>query len=88
MQAKFNQMLRDAALTLADYARLLGVTRVTIHTWSHGRASPHKLLREKNDDLMLSVNKAIKAGALPLKAVPRPKRAAVLEKVISDHQTY
>jgi DNA-binding XRE family transcriptional regulator len=88
MQDKLNTMLRNAGMSLSDYARLLGVTRVTIHSWSHGRSQPHKLLREKNEELMSAVTRATDAGELPLKGVSRSNRVEVMKTTVFRHQTH
>lgn len=85
MQAEFNHMLSSAELSASDYARLLGVSRVTIHSWCKGRANPHKLLANKNDRLWRAVSAAVDVGDLPLEGVPRRERTTKLKEVLSKH---
>lgn len=85
MQTELNSLLEEAGLSLSDYARLLGVSRVTIHSWSKGKANPHKLLANKNNKLMSAVTAAVALGDLPLLDVPRSERMSKLKGVLVRH---
>lgn len=77
------EIVRDQAkLRPADFAALVGVSRVTTSLWFNGHASPHRLLKTKVNRLLEAGQAAVQDGQLPVpEGVPRKERSAYIKKV-------
>lgn len=59
-----------ADVRAADLGRLLGVTRISVHNWLHGKSNPNKYLAAKVGKIERALQAAVAAGDLPLQNRP------------------
>jgi DNA-binding XRE family transcriptional regulator len=59
-------VLAKAGLTQDDFAKLVGVSRVSVNMWMRGKVKPHTLVHDKITKLLVSVEYAVDNGFLPL----------------------
>lgn len=76
-------VIRDVAkLRPADFATLLGVSRVTCSLWFNGHANPHRLLRAKVDRLLAAGAAAVQDAQLPVPSnIERRNRTNYIKQV-------
>lgn len=76
--------LRDAGLTDSDFARLLGVSRVTVYQWGKG-TEPHRMIRDKYKETLDAIDRATQNGALPIPERRKDERAAQLRDIVEQY---
>lgn len=59
-------VLPQAGVSAAEFAGIVGVTRVSVHNWIAGRKSPHKLVRARVSTALKVLQKLVDAKKLPL----------------------
>lgn len=62
---QLTNLLAQAKLTSSDFARIMGVSRVTIYNWLNV-GEPHKILRPKYEKITAAIKRAADAGDLPV----------------------
>lgn len=81
---ELSNLLVEGNLTRTDLARLLSVSRVTIHNWLKG-GEPHHLIASKYHKVVTALKAAIEAGDLPISARSLDKRHAELVAIVKSH---
>jgi transcriptional regulator with XRE-family HTH domain len=77
---------KDARITPNDFAKCLGVSRVTASLWFNGHNSPHHLIRKRVDEVLGAINRGIEQGDFPVPyEVPRRERFLYIQKVIKKN---
>jgi DNA-binding XRE family transcriptional regulator len=61
-----------AGLTQTELAKVLGVSRVTLNMWLHGKMKPHRLHAKDIESRMELVMRAINLNLIP----PKPRRGS------------
>ncbi len=74
--------IASAGLTQAEFAKLVGVSRVTVNTWVRGKMHPHHFISDKVDAALARLRKATRAGTLPLRGTRRSDRLALISAVV------
>ena len=59
-------ILKTANVTITDFAKIAGVSRVSVSHWVNGKMKPHKLHSNKINLLLAALAKAVEAEELPL----------------------
>lgn len=77
-------LLATAKVTNSDFARLVGVSRVTVYNWLKG-GSAHRLVVHKLRKITEAIEDATKAGALPITERGQKKRAEMLKLIVVKH---
>lgn len=77
-------LLKASGVTRSDVARVLGVSRVTVHNWSRGGAI-HKMIEKKAQALFAAIASATDAGDLPIKTRSIEARRAALTPILAMH---
>jgi DNA-binding XRE family transcriptional regulator len=80
----FSELLTRAKLTNSDFARLIGVSRVTVYNWLTD-GSPHSMIRKKFDKVVAAVQCAVDAGELPITVRRVTERKAAIVAAVSKH---
>lgn len=77
---------RDVAkLRPADFAKMLGVSRVTCSLWFNGHANPHRLLRAKVDRLLAAIAAAVQDAQLPVPpSIERQNRESYIKQAVAS----
>lgn len=72
----------DAKLTQGEFAKLLGVSRVTVNMWVMGHHRPHKIVEGRVAKSLDLLARAVSDGSLPLSPNYRPKERIVQIKTV------
>lgn len=59
-------VLKKANITISDFAKVAGVSRVSVSQWVNGRMKPHKLHQAKINTLLDAVNLGLEQGKFPI----------------------
>lgn len=59
-------ILKTADIPQGEFASMCGVSRVTVNLWINGKVSPNRFLRDKVDDLLDRIERAVNNKMLPL----------------------
>lgn len=59
-------ILKTANVTITDFAKIAGVSRVSVSHWVNGKMKPHKLHSSKINLILAAMTKAVEAEELPL----------------------
>lgn len=79
---------KDARITPNDFAKVLGVSRVTASLWFNGHNSPHHLIRKRVEETLEAIKRATDGGDFPVPyEIPRRERFLYIQKVIKRHLT-
>ena len=74
-------IIKRAGIYHREFAKLVGVSRVTVSLWVLGRQTPSPLARDKAQSVLDAIEAATTAGNLPL--VGRgPHRQKVLDQLL------
>lgn len=79
------ETLERGGLKVTEFAKILGVNRVTVSTWVNGRWNPHHLLMAKVAAMLQTVEWAVQDGTLPVpddRSVSRADRIKMLKSVL------
>ena len=77
-------VLKDTDLSQVEFAEVLGVSRVTVNLWLHGKANPHRYNTDNVYATLVALRKASDKGLLPTKpAKGRPSRVPKIKEIIS-----
>lgn len=60
--------IRRAKLTVTEFAKIAGVSRVTVSLWVNGHTTPHALHADRIKSIVRAVGQAVRAKELPLPA--------------------
>lgn len=71
-------ILGRAGLTQAQFADLVGVSRITVNTWVRKRFNPHPTLRPRVHAALKELRAQVRAGELPI-------TTNVRDAMIADH---
>lgn len=79
----------QAGLTQGELASLIGVSRVTVNNWIHGRKAPDNITNRdteaKLEKVMNKITEALDMGLLPIDpSVKREDRASEINKVFEQ----
>ncbi len=66
-------LIERAGLSQSEAARLLGVSRVSVHHWVSGRRYPHRMVQRRVALFLSLLKDAIGAGELPGALATIPK---------------
>lgn len=78
-------IVTKAGLTKQEFAKLMKVSRTTVHNWFAG-AGVHVQMSERLDKALGVITKAVDAGDLPLPyGVTRAQRATKIAEAIRKH---
>jgi transcriptional regulator with XRE-family HTH domain len=66
MEPDMFEPVRDAGITQGELAAIANVSRLTVNKWMRGKFSPHKLHKDKIDDLIFRIKLCVEKGALPV----------------------
>lgn len=77
-------LLARTRLTNSDFARLMGVSRVTVHNWLTS-GGPHKLIQRRLELTIAAIESAATAGALPIVERGLRERQKQLVQIVRDH---
>jgi transcriptional regulator with XRE-family HTH domain len=77
-------LLAQAKLTNSDFARLMGVSRVTVYNWLKD-GSPHSLIQAKYAKVVAAVQSAAEAGALPVVSRRVSDRQRLIAAAVRQH---
>jgi len=81
------QIAKDARITPNDFAKLLGVSRVTASLWFNQHNKPHHLIRKRVEETIAAITKGMEGGDFPVPyEVVRRERYLYIQKVIKKHQ--
>lgn len=76
--------VKQAKLTVQEFAAIAGVSRVTASLWLNGHKKPHMLHASKIGTIINAIELAIDKDKLPLSnTVPRLDRLVNLKKIIT-----
>ena len=59
-------VLTRAGITQAQFAELIGVSRITVNTWVRKRFTPHPTLRPRVTEALKKLREAVREGSLPV----------------------
>lgn len=76
-------IIKKAGLTTGDFAKIAGVSRVTVSLWVNGHALPHKLHSGLIDRLLHALEVEVDIGSLPLQGVARDERLQAIRKILT-----
>lgn len=77
---------KEARITPNDFAKALGVSRVTASLWYNGHNSPHHLIRKRVEETLGAVKRGIETGDFPVPyEIPRRERFLYIQKVIKKN---
>lgn len=76
------QRALDAGLTQSELAHVLGVSRVTVNLWVHGKMKPHRYNIEHVRQRMGLLDSAIERHLLPRSMGRRVSRRDELDKIL------
>lgn len=73
--------IRQAGLSAAEFALIVGVKRVAVYNWMAGRSTPHRLVSDKVEKALRMLKKLIEMKKLPLREglEKEERRAKVLK---------
>lgn len=77
-------IISKAGLTQSQFAELVGVSRVTVNTWSQGRFRPQQRIRPRVIRALKLLEAAVENGTLPVKEDPDAPIKARLEEIASQ----
>jgi transcriptional regulator with XRE-family HTH domain len=72
--------IKQAGLSVTEFARVIGVSRIAVHNWVAKRTKPHKLLQPKVKAALEMLQEGIDKGDLPLVETEREVRDAEIEE--------
>lgn len=75
------ETLQRGGIRITEFAKIVGVNRVTVSTWVNGHFLPHTFIRPKVEKLLGAVNAAVKAKTLPLPDDPTQTRTERLKEI-------
>lgn len=79
-------VVKTAGLTVTDFAKIAGVSRVTASLWINGHSAPHALHASKIARLLKALTKAIKSRQLPAPGgMSRTSYVRYVKSVLSNH---
>ncbi len=82
------EVLKTAGVSVTDFAKIAGVSRVSVSHWVNGKMNPHKLHASKIQLLLDAMQKAVDTEELPIPvgmdrvAALKRTRAAILKHVV------
>lgn len=76
-------IIKKAGLTTGDFAKIAGVSRVTVSLWVNGHALPHKLHSGLIARLLDALEVEVDIGSLPLQGVARDERLQAIRKILT-----
>lgn len=82
---EFVSTLKTAKISQEEFAKVCGVSRVTVNSWCKGRGKVHDLLKNKVTVLLRAVKLATDGGDLPMRDVPRSDRGMTLKHIITHY---
>lgn len=80
----FKTLRSRGRITPTDFHRLTGVSRATCSQWFSGHKKPHPLHRDRIENLVNALCKAIEVGALPISSKLAPKERSTQIKEIAE----
>jgi DNA-binding XRE family transcriptional regulator len=60
------RIVKKAEITQGEFARLVGVHRVTVNKWMSGKIKPHRLIEARVAEILGHLGEALKRRDLPL----------------------
>lgn len=76
--------IEAAGVTMAAFAKLTGISRVSLYRWRDGNVVTDQLRLKLASSYADKLTKATAAGRLPLLGVSPKERIAMLRKVIAE----
>lgn len=76
-----------AGLTQTELAEVLGVSRVTLNLWLHGKMNPHRLHRDTVVERLAHLQRAIDQNLIP-KKIRRASRMSALLQAVEQAKEY
>lgn len=76
-------VIKKAGLTTGDFAKIAGVSRVTVSLWVNGHALPHKLHGGLISRLLLALEKEVEEKSLPLQGVSKEDRLHAIRNILN-----
>lgn len=75
-------VIRQAGLSPAEFASMVGVKRVAVYNWVAGRSTPHRLVADRVSKTLRVIKKLIEMKKLPLsEELDRETRKEKLRKL-------
>jgi transcriptional regulator with XRE-family HTH domain len=59
-------VVKQAGISVSDFARIAGVSRVSASQWMNGRVSPHRLHKRKIEQLLTAIKAGVDNEDLPV----------------------
>jgi len=83
------QVLQDTGVSQGEFARLMGVSRVTVNNWCRGHSTPRGDRAKKARQLILVLRRCGEAGMLPdrldsAKKTDTQTRMRVIKSALSE----
>lgn len=80
------ESLKKANISVTAFAKVAGVSRVSVSQWVNGRMKPHKLHQAKINALMEAVDLGLEQGKFPIpKGLERNAAFRLLKATIVDN---
>lgn len=77
-------ILSRAGVTTQQFAKLLGVSRISVHAWKSGTASPRPTNRRKVSAALKQLDEAVARGELPVPSTyARAYTENTLQRILS-----
>ena len=80
-------VIDKAGVSKTEFAKLMRTSRTTVHSWMGGGGS-HAMISTRLRRVLSTMERAVKAGRLPLKgAVARKDRVPAITKILKEIST-
>lgn len=80
------EILKPAKVSITDFAKIAGVSRVAVSQWVNGRMNPHRLHQAKIKLIINAMENAVAAKELPLPAgLDRLSAFRRMKQVVLQH---
>lgn len=79
-------VVKQAGISVSDFARIAGVSRVSASQWMNGKVSPHVLHRRKIEQLLAAIKAGVDSEEFPVPGgLTSAQRLKRVKQVIVQH---
>lgn len=82
---EYTAALKEAKISQGEFAKVCGVSRVTVNSWCKGRGKVHALLTNKVGIILKAIKLATAEGDLPMRDIPSDDRGMTLKHIITRY---